>query len=404
VGREVASLPSRPSPLVMIQGPTQIGVNPLSVCWRVVVSRRGGRAFSFSVSTLNSNLAPFLETEEDEERVCIYKENWAFFSPGSYTFDVEVLSHLFQTRGKASLTFFYASSPPTFSRSNKHPAFPPPFPPSPPSLPSLPSPPSPPRVGRQLMAGCPSLWDSEATSIYGIESYPSGLVYLPSSVREVSFTITVKALTGCDSIDSQREILSQGDLSWELVGVGVDANDFSSGTQLTIPSSLLSSRSAFPVGEPVGVVAKLVLEGDVTFEASLALLFLPGPVEIVINPDPGYTLSSSSPLLLDLTDSTTVDGVKVGSGLWEWLWRCTNLLTEEECVYKDGRKVVMPGSSSSVFESDGAFEEEIPLLFVVNVKVDLENGLQSEGRLVRLFSTVNHHASQRDQYWHRCET
>ena len=71
---------------------------------------------------------------------------------------------------------------------------------------------------------------------------------------------------------------------------------------------------------------------------------------MIATPDPGFVFSSDDSLVIDLSESRTVDGVGLDEGVWEWEWRCQLALTGEDCSYEDGTPVSLP--SGAKFESN----------------------------------------------------
>ena len=121
---------------------------------------------------------------------------------------------------------------------------------------SLPSSPS---SSRQLDSCDPSLWDSTPSSLYGIQTYPSGLSLLPPSLRSFPLTIITKALSPCTSIGMSKDILAPFSMEWNLMDPipegleTIDINSWANGGVLVIPSLFLEDRDAFPMNEPVGI-------------------------------------------------------------------------------------------------------------------------------------------------------
>ena len=115
---------------------------------------------------------------------------------------------------------------------------------------------------RQLPSSCDaSLWDPSPLSLYGIQTFPSGVTLLPPSLRSSSLTITTKALSPCIDIGMSKDILTPFNFDWEFLTpvpeglVGVDPNNWvvGGGAVLTIPGEVLKDRESFPMNEPVAI-------------------------------------------------------------------------------------------------------------------------------------------------------
>ena len=109
----------------------------------------------------------------------------------------------------------------------------------------------------------PSLWDTSPDSLYGIQTFPSGLSLLPPSLRSSPLTIITKALSPCPSIGLSKDILAPFTFEWAFLDpipeglMGVDINDWADGGVLVVPSSILENRGAFPMNEPVFIGVSL---------------------------------------------------------------------------------------------------------------------------------------------------
>ena len=144
-------------------------------------------------------------------------------------------------------------------------------------------------------SSCSSLWDPSPNSLYGIQTFPSGLSLLPSSLRSSSLTITTKALSFCEEIGKAKDILAPFTFNWFVIEyeiiiiiiiiifffyfffhwliysfpsknrafldpipdklADVDPNDWAQGggAVLTIPSLFLENRDYFPMDVAVGI-------------------------------------------------------------------------------------------------------------------------------------------------------
>ena len=292
---------------------------------------------------------------------------------------------------------------------------------------------------RQIQTSCdPTLWDTSPNSLYGIQTFPSGISLLPPTLRFSPLTITTKALSPCSSIGMSKDILAPLTFKWSFLDpipkglVDVDANDWADGVLIVVPSEFLENRDAFPMDEPVGIQVRhyffifiwmsffllfffhfffhfffqataTYTNGDdtITFTAETFLQFLPSPVSVITNPPSlSSVISSTAPLVIDLTNSFTPDGIFTpGEWEWEWEWNC--FVPSEggnggsDCVYERGEKVQLPGRGEGRFEGGGErgkFEVGVPLYFVVRVRV-WERGREgdvvvAEGRWEKLFSVV----------------
>ena len=245
---------------------------------------------------------------------------------------------------------------------------------------------------RQTKVGC-GLWDIDGEDLYGIRTYPSGNVYLPSSVRGEGLMVLLKGLTRCEEVEMSKEILAQGEVTWELGGEGgLDGEEYSDGTRLFLPPSLLSEKVA--PGEWVEVAVRFVLEDGRSFSSSFSFQFSPGGVEFVVLDDPGTVIVADSSLVFNLENSLTEDVAKGlverGEQEWEWDWDCINPVTGEGCEYEDGREVELPGRGEGRWESEGEFKVGEAMMFVVRVKVVGGAGEEgvSTGRWARVVSFV----------------
>ena len=147
------------------------------------------------------------------------------------------------------------------------------------------------------------------------------------------------------------------------------------------------------------VTATLNDTDAIIFTAQTLLQFLPSPINMITNP-PGLStiIPTNSPLIIDLTDSSTPDVTEFGDD-WEWEWEWNCLIPREaggegggECVYRGGEKVELPGRREGRFVGGGEdgemFEVGVPLLFFVRVRVLERGNLVAEGTWEKVFSVV----------------
>ena len=216
----------------------------------------GGRGVDFTVRAREEELGMVIEWRDvgwvgaGWGKVCV-KEEWEGGlgeregEEQEYQFEVEGVSELFGTVATVNHTFIV-------------------------SFPSSSS------LSRQIsdFSCAPSLWDTSPFSLYGIQTYPSGLVLLPPLLRSSTLTITTKALSPCLDIGMSKDILAQFSFDWVFLDpipdglVGVNANDWvtGGGAVMRVPSLFLEDRRTFPMNEPVGI--------QVTFMYYLLLLLL----------------------------------------------------------------------------------------------------------------------------------
>ena len=264
----------------------------------------GGRGVLYEVIQGDSVLLGLLEWEEQGEgkwegegrgKVCLEKEDWEELSPGEYVFGVKGTSALFASIANASYSF-------TLS----------------PSLSSSSSRSSSSSSSRQDNCN-PNLWDNSPTSLYGIQTFPSGQTLLPSSLRSVPLTITTKALSPCPQMGMSKNILPPSTLTWSFILPtpsffdDYDISNWAQGTKLIIPVQILENRDAFPMNVPIGIRVMADFGDDQIFFAETFVHFLPSGVNVVTDP---VALSSivgvEDRLVIDLRESSTLDGLQVG--------------------------------------------------------------------------------------------
>ena len=199
-------------------------------------------------------------------KVCLLAGWGEELGEGDYGFVVEGVSNLYRTM--AFTSFSFTVLPPLSSTSSPSPS----------------------------PSSCsPNLWDPSSLSIYGIQTFPSGLTFLPSSLRSNPFHITTKSLSPCNSIQMSKDILPPAKIDWAFLDPiplelnGVDPNDWANGTQLVIPESILLNRQAFPPNEPVGLQVNATFRVEesgkmVSFLAETYVQFLYAPVDVVTTP------------------------------------------------------------------------------------------------------------------------
>ena len=247
------------------------------------------------------------------------------------------------------------------------------------------------------------LWESDPSELYGILTYPSGLVYWGDSLRDEGVTILLKGLggreNGCEGEEISREIIAAGNVSWEFVGAegqpweGVDLNVNSEGTRLYLPSTLLLNNFPPSVWVEIEATFEWGEEREESLSANFSFMFLPGGVEFVLKEDPGLVIEQGETLTLDFGPSLVEDemrGLVEREGQeWEWLWDCVNPLTGKNCQYQSGEEVTLPGGKNSKFVAEGKFVVGEPLLFVVRAKVVLAgDGGVSKGKWSRVLNIV----------------
>ena len=177
--------------------------------------------------------------------------------------------------------------------------------------------------------------------------------------------------------------------------------------------SILEDRDAFPPGETVDIRVTANFDNDVTFFADVSVGFLPSQVEMVLDPEIGFIIDASAGLVLDFTDSYTMDGVVVG-GEWEWEWEWECVVPDgwkgegeeegglgRECTYEGGKQFVMPGREEGRFEGEDGekLEEGVPLYFVVRARVrrEGEEAVVAEGKWSRMLSSVGSDGRKREE-------
>ena len=149
-----------------------------------------------------------------------------------------------------------------------------------------------------------------------------------------------------------------------------------------------------------------------TLHADLSIQFLPAPVILVVEPDTGSVINAEDRLIINFTDSYTMDGIlftdsytfNMGGGEeleWEWQWECVVPEGWEgeggggrggRCEYESGREIRMPGEGEWVFvgEEGEDLKKEMPLYFIVGVRVRERGGgeVVGEGKWERVYSPV----------------
>ena len=253
---------------------------------------------------------------------------------------------------------------------------------------------------RQQSISCEELWEDDPSSLYGVQLYPSGKIYLPSSLRSEGLTVLLKGLTPCQNSELSKELLSKGNVTWTFFDFpDLNANDYASGTRLFVPTSILTTNFAPSIFYRVGVT--FIWEEDEIgggggggrghLTSEMSFQFLGGSVEFVLtNDEGGGAILADSLLVLNFQGSVTEDerrGLIDGDVLvWSWQWGCVNPLTREMCRYEDGGEVVMP-TSGERFVSDGGrkFEVRVPMLFVVRALVEGKEGGVSQGEWERVY-------------------
>ena len=270
----------------------------------------GGRGVLYEVIQGDSVLVGLLEWEEQGEgkwegegrgRLCLEKEGWDQLSPGEYIFGVQGISTLFGSVANASYSF--TLSPSLSSSSSRFSRF---------SSSSSSS------SSRQDNCN-PNLWDNSPSSLYGIQTFPSGQTLLPSSLRSLPLTITTKALSPCPQVGMSKNILAPSTLKWSFISPipsffdGYNISDWAQGTKLIIPMEILENRDAFPMNVPVGIRVTADFGEDQIYLAETYVHFLPSGVNVVTDPiDLSSIVAVDDQLVIDLRESSTLDGLQFG--------------------------------------------------------------------------------------------
>ena len=417
----MVTVPPTPSPLpslsVFISGPSQLSLGGEGeedgenrrVCWEVETKGGGGRGVEFEVESDEVELGGMLEVEkrgwEGEGRGRVCGERWGELEGGrEYEFQVKGKSILFQTEAQTSFSLFLSPSPPLLPSSSS----------------SCPT---------------PSLWDSSLSSIYGIQTFPSSLTSLPSSLRSFPLTITTKALTPCEQTGMSKDILPPCSNHWFFPSAppsglaDVDPNDWSinNGTQLVIPSMFLSNRDAFPAGKEVRIsVTTDFFSENGNFSGDVTILFLPSPVVMIEGGKEGEqgggeVIGVDDDLVIDFSGSYTNDGIifeeEEEEWEWEWEWECITPREGKEegreggeCIYEGGKVIEMPGREEGRFELEEGEKLKVGVAyyFVVRGKVRERGGdgeVVAEGRWGKVFSAVEEGGEVLglEMEWWRCE-
>ena len=355
------------------------------MCWNVRSEGSGGKGIDFQLNSNDNDLLDALVLSDvgwvgaGRARVCMEADDWELLDQEqTYTFEVEGTSNLFGTTTTSSFSFVLSSS----------------------SSRSITSP-------RQGSSCDPSLWDASPSSLYGIQTYPSGNTLFPSSLRSYSMPITAKALSPCSEIGMAKDILAPSVFSWEFVGSvpdgldGVDLNNWANGTRLVIPSDVLLDREAFPPNELVRIRVNADFGNDIEFVSDMGIEFAPSPVEMVVDSSFQSIMESDEVLVIDFEDSYTLDGIDLDDDIWEWDWSCVipgeRGEQSRECVYEDGDVVVMPGETQWRFEGEQGkeLEEGVPLFFSVRSRVreTLGGEVIAEGSWSSIVNPVGEEAS-----------
>ena len=266
----------------------------------------GGRGVFYEVIQGDSVLVGLLEWEEQGKgkwegegrgKLCIEKEGWDELSPGEYIFGVQGTSTLFGSVVNASYSFTFSPSfsSSRFSRFSSHSS----------------------RSSRQDNCN-PNLWDNSPSSLYGIQTFPSGQTLLPSSLRSVPLTITTKALSPCPQVGMSKNILPPSTLKWSFIVHtsfldSYNISDWAQGTKLIIPVQILENRDAFPMNVPVGIRVMADFGEHQIYLAETYVHFLPSGVNVVTDPiDLSSIVDADDRLVIDLRESSTLDGLQVG--------------------------------------------------------------------------------------------
>ena len=261
----------------------------------------GGRGVLYEMIQGDSVLLGLLEWEEQGEgkwegegrgKLCLEKNGWDELSPGEYNFGVGGTSALFGSIANASYSFTLSPSL-SSSRFSRY-------------------------SSRQDNCN-PNLWDNSPSSLYGIQTFPSGQTLLPSSLRSVPFTITTKALSPCPQMGMSKNILAPSTLKWSFISPtpsffdDYNINDWAQGTKLIIPVQILENRDAFPMNVPVGIRVTADFGEDQIYLAETYVHFLPSGVNVVTDPvDLSSIVDVDDQLVIDLRKSSTLDGLQFG--------------------------------------------------------------------------------------------
>ena len=297
--------------LISISGPSHIFAPGGRVCWLIRAIGEGGRGVQYQVVQSNdSRLLDDLSWElvqwegSDEGIVCLEGDEWSQLGNGDYEFVVEATSVLFGTATDASYSFSISHSDSGGELSR--------------SVGLLYSD----VISRQQQQNdeCnPDLWNNSVSSIYGIQTFPSGQTLLPPTLRSTPLIITTKALSPCVEVGMSKNILPPSNLTWSFLPpissglVGVDIESWIDGTKLAIPVSYLENREAFPMNEAVGISVVADFGEGIVFSAETFVQFVGAGVDVITNPvDMPSILGAEDTLVIDLTDSLTGDGLIVG--------------------------------------------------------------------------------------------
>ena len=164
--------------------------------------------------------------------------------------------------------------------------------------------------------------------------YPSGKNYFPASLRDIGITFVAKGLSPCGETDLTRGLISSSRIVWEWGSGGsggegwrdVNLNELSKGaTRVTLRKDLLGDRALFPAGETVYMGVTLYPEGreGQHFFANVSFEFLAGGVVVEVEGGQ-YLFKRDDVFSIDFSGSITEEGVGLGGGNWEFLWRVCN--------------------------------------------------------------------------------
>ena len=343
--------------------------NPeVTICWKVHSIGSGGKGVNYEINSENTTLLSVLSFEPvvgwenvGEGQVCLGGGDWDVLKKDqNYTFSIEASSVLFSTSASTSFTFLLSS----------------------PSTSSLHS-----STSRQTTTACNlDLWDPSPFSIYSLQTSPSGLTTLPPSLRSTPLTIAAKALSPCNQNGMIKDILPPSSYFWEFVGTisnklqELDPNIWASGSNLIIPTTILSDRDIFPPNHAIGFRVTAYFGEGYELLAEVWIQFLPSPIEMKVQTGFSSIFEGNGEILvIDFSDSFTMDGLEVdGEGEWAWDWSCIIPGKKDEvgreCVYEDGEVVEMPSENESRFQGQKGkrFEEGVPLFFSVKSRVRAE--------------------------------
>ena len=132
---------------------------------------------------------------------------------------------------------------------------------------------------------------------------------MPSSLRSVPLTVSIKALSPCFETGMSKDVLPPATFFWEFLDINnhtntIDPNDWQQGTILVIPRDVLSDQDIFPPNVAVALRVAADFGQGVTFFSDVIFEFLSSPIQMVVQDSYNSVVDADDTFVIDFSGNS----------------------------------------------------------------------------------------------------